>query len=512
MFKAILKKMAESSVSVLPVAFIVLIINATPLVNLTGREIAIFLVSTVFLIIGMGLFNIGSDLAMMPMGDHIGGGLAKSKKAALLVAVCFIMGVLITVAEPDLSVLASQVKDKINSTALLITVGAGVGLFLAIAVIRILTKTSLSSMLIFFYMCLFAIASLLVVSGNADFLPLSFDSGGVTTGPITVPFIMALGVGIAMSVGGRDASDNSFGLVALCSIGPIIAVMALGLLSSGNVNYKIPDYSIPESFFASTAKTFLSVTKEVAIALGLIVVFFAVLQAIFLKLPKKYLIRIAVGVAYTFVGLVLFLTAVSVAFMPIGYKLGTSFGELAKSGNSPAIITIAGFVLGAVVVLAEPAVHVLNSQVEGVTNKTVTKRSMLIALSAGVGLSLALSMIRIYFDFSIMFYLVPGYAISLGLSFFVPKLYTAIAFDSGGVASGPLTSSFILPFAIGVCFVLQGESKVLTDAFGIVAMVAMTPLITIQLLGFRAVTATRIRKKAAINKMLLEGDEQIITF
>ncbi len=512
MFKAILKKMAESSVSVLPVAFIVLIINATPLVNLTGREIAIFLVSTVFLIIGMGLFNIGSDLAMMPMGDHIGGGLAKSKKAALLVAVCFVMGVLITVAEPDLSVLASQVKDKINSTALLITVGTGVGLFLALAVIRILTKTSLSSMLIFFYMCLFAIASLLVVSGNADFLPLSFDSGGVTTGPITVPFIMALGVGIAMSVGGRDSSDNSFGLVALCSIGPIIAVMALGLLSSGNVNYKIPDYSIPKSFFASTAKTLLSVTKEVAIALGLIVAFFAVLQAIFLKLPKKYLIRIAVGVAYTFVGLVLFLTAVSVAFMPIGYKLGTSFGELAKSGNSPAIITIAGFVLGAVVVLAEPAVHVLNSQVEGVTNKTVTKRSMLIALSAGVGVSLALSMIRIYFDFSIMYYLVPGYAISLGLSFFVPKLYTAIAFDSGGVASGPLTSSFILPFAIGVCFVLQGESKVLTDAFGIVAMVAMTPLITIQLLGFRAVTATRIRKKAAINKMLLEGDEQIITF
>ena len=201
MFKAILKKMAESSVSVLPVAFIVLIINATPLVNLTGREIAVFLVSTVFLIIGMGLFNIGSDLAMMPMGDHIGGGLAKSKKAALLVAVCFIMGVLITVAEPDLSVLASQVKDKINSTALLITVGTGVGLFLALAVIRILTKTSLSSMLIFFYMCLFAVASLLVVSGNADFLPLSFDSGGVTTGPITVPFIMALGVGIAMSVG-----------------------------------------------------------------------------------------------------------------------------------------------------------------------------------------------------------------------------------------------------------------------------------------------------------------------
>ena len=512
MFKAILKKIAESSVSVLPVALIVLILNATPLVNLTGKEIAVFLVSTVFLIIGMGLFNIGSDLAMMPMGDHIGGGLAKSKKATVLVAVCFIMGVLITVAEPDLSVLASQVKDKINSTALLVTVGVGVGLFLALAVIRILTKTSLSSMLMFFYMTLFAVASLLVVSGNADFIPLSFDSGGVTTGPITVPFIMALGVGIAMSVGGRDASDNSFGLVALCSIGPVIAVMALGLLSSGSVNYKIPDYSIPENVFSSAAKTLLSVMKEVGIALGLIVAFFAILQAIFLKLPKKYLIRIAIGVAYTFAGLVLFLTAVSVAFMPIGYKLGTSFGELAKSGNSPAIITIAGFVLGAVVVLAEPAVHVLNSQVEGVTNKTVTKRSMLIALSVGVGLSLALSMIRIYFDFSIMYYLVPGYAISLGLSFFVPKLYTAIAFDSGGVASGPLTSSFILPFAIGVCFVLQGESKVLTDAFGIVAMVAMTPLITIQLLGFRAVTATRIRKKAAINKMLLEGDEQIITF
>ena len=243
------------------------------------------------------------------------------------------------------------------------------------------------------------------------------------------------------------------------------------------------------------------------IAIGLISLFFFVLQVIFLKLPRKKLIQIIIGIAYTVIGLVIFLTAVNVGFMPIGYKMGAELAE-----NSPWIIIIFGFILGTVVVLAEPAVHVLNKQVEEITGGTVSKSSMMIALSLGVGISIGLSMLRIVFDFSILYYLIPGYFLSLGLSFFIPGLYTAIAFDSGGVASGPLTSSFILPFAVGVCYVLGGESKIMSNAFGVVAMVAMTPLITIQLLGFKAVMTRKVKQKIAMKRILEADDEQIINF
>lgn len=507
MKKILTKKLIEALTSVLPVALIVLILYITPLVSLSSRELIIFIVSAFFLILGIGLFNLGADLAMTPMGEHIGSGLSKSRSFILLLSVCFTMGVLITVAEPDLTVLAGQVKEVINETVLVMMVGVGVGLFLVLAVIKILFRKSLSSLLMFFYMLLFALASIVVINGNSDFLALAFDSGGVTTGPITVPFIMALGVGIAVTLGGKNVGENSFGLVALCSIGPILAVIILGMTIKGDISYVLPDYSTADDIGAELLTQLWSVTKEVALALGMIVISFAVLQVLYLKLPKRKLLHIAVGIAYTFVGLVIFLTSVTVGFMPIGYKLGT---ELAQS--HPAVLVIFGFILGTVVVLAEPAVHVLNKQVEEVTDRTVSKKSMMIALSVGVGISIGLSMIRIIYDFNILYYMVPGYFISLGLSFFVPGLYTAIAFDSGGVASGPLTSSFILPFAVGACYVLQGESKIMSDAFGIVAMVAMTPLITIQILGFRAVLSRKVKEKIAMRRILSSDDEQIIDF
>jgi hypothetical protein len=283
--------------------------------------------------------------------------------------------------------------------------------------------------------------------------------------------------------------------------------MMLGIGINGNISYEVPDYSIENSLGFSLIEAIVHTFGEVMLALGLIVAFFTVLQIFFLKLPKKKLIRIAIGIAYTLFGLVIFLCAVNVGFMPIGYKLGIS---LAKA--PPAIIVVFGFILGMVVVLAEPAVQVLNRQVEDVTDGTVSKRAMMIALSIGVGISIALSMLRIVFDFNILYYVVPGYFISLGLSFFVPGLYTAIAFDSGGVASGPLTSGFILPMSIGVCASLQGAGSVMNLAFGIVAMVAMTPLITIQLLGFRAIFMSNMRKRIAMKRILEADDEQIINF
>ncbi len=504
MKKALVGKIKEALFSVLPVTLIVVLLDFTPLVNLSLEEILIFCASALFLVLGIGFFTLGADVAMTPMGEHVGSGVTKTKNLKLLLIICFALGVLITVAEPDLAVLADQVGSKL----IILFVGLGVGFFLILSVLKIGFKVDLGSMLVYFYMVLFALALVIAAIDPANFklLPLSFDSGGVTTGPITVPFIMALGVGIAATIGGRNASENSFGLVAMCSVGPILAVLLLSLVNGGDIT--APDlvsYALPENLFDATVHTLLKTAKDVAVALGMVVAFFFAVNFIFLKLPKNKLLQISVGTAITYIGLVVFLTSVHVGFMPVGFKMGS---ELAKT--SPVAISVAGFVLGLVVVLAEPAVHVLNKQVEEITDGTVSKKSMMIALSVGVGLSICLSVIRIIFGFSVLYYLVPGYLISLGLSFFVPKIYTAIAFDSGGVASGPLTSTFILPFAIGACATMGGD--ILSDAFGIVAMVAMTPLITIQMLGFTAISKKRVSEKLAMKRILGEDDDHIIRF
>ena len=414
---------------------------------------------------------------------------------------------LITIAEPDLQVLANQVSAVMNGTVLIYCVGLGVGAFLVVAIVKIVFRKSLSQILMLFYMLMFAMALMLVVSGNEALLPMAFDSGGVTTGPITVPFIMALGVGISNVLGDRRSKENSFGLVALCSVGPILAVLVLGIFSKNDLTYAVPDYTVSEDILGAFLHTAGHTCKEVALALGLIVIFFLICQMLFLKLSRRHLTRIAVGVAFTYAGLVIFLTGVNVGFMPIGYKLGYELSQISDN-----FLVGFGLIVGVLVVLAEPAIHVLNSQVEDVTGGLVTKKSMLLGLCMGVGAAIALSMVRIVFDFSLVYYIIPGYFISLALSLFVPPVYTAIAFDSGGVASGPMTSGFILPFAIGACVSLQGAEAVLQDAFGVVALVAMAPLITIQLLGFRGIIAERRAERRAMKRILDADDQQIINF
>ena len=504
--KVLREKMREAAASVLPVSLLVFFISLTPLVELSRRETAVFLISAAFLMIGIALFNLGADLAMTPMGQHMGEGLTKSKRLPVLLDSALVMGILITVAEPDLSVLAGQVAAVIDQGLLIGTVGAGVGILLLIAVLKIVQHKDLNSLLIFFYFLMFAFASLLITQGKEAFLPMSFDAGGVTTGPITVPFIMALGVGIALTVGGRGANENSFGLVALCSAGPILSVLLLSMLATGSLSYTVPDYSVDSHLGPHLLPLVGEMMLEVARSLLLLCIFFAILQRLVLKLPKARLVQIAVGLLYTFLGLVIFLTSVTVGFMPVGYRFGL---ELADHKQ---FLLAFSFITGMLVVLAEPAVHVLNHQVEDITNGEVTRLQMMIALAAGVGTSIMLSVLRIVLEIPLMHFLVAGYAISLGLSFFVPKIYTAIAFDSGGVASGPLTTGFILPFAIGVCAKLLGENMILNYAFGVVAMVAMAPLITIQILGFRSVLSVRTRKYAATRRILSADDDQIIYF
>ena len=505
--KMFLLKTKESETSILPIVAIVILISITPYFYLTSRELIIFIVSALFLIIGMTFFNIGAQLSMTPMGDYAGTGLIKTKKITLILFVALCMGILVTIAEPDLIVLSGQVKDMVNSSIFITNVGVGVGIFLVIALLKVIFNKNLSILLLLFYMLLFALVALMSEREKSGLIPLVFDSGGVTTGPITVPFIMSFGVGIAATIGGKNSSENSFGFLALCSIGPMIVVILSFMMSKGDLAYVLPDYTIDSIMSEGILRIVCHETIAVLRALGYILIFFLILNYFIMKLPIKKLLQIIVGMLITFVGLVIFLASASIGFLPIGFSLGN---QIVKSQELIAVLFC--FIIGNTVVLAEPAIHVLTSQVEEVTGGTVSHRSMLIALSVGVGLSIALSIFRILHGFSVLYYLIPGYFISLALSLFVPPIYTAIAFDSGGVASGSLTSTFILPLMIGACSTFAGENQVMSLAFGVVALVAMTPLISIQLLGFKAILGKVVRDRISMNRILRADDDQIIYF
>ena len=475
MNKKLKAKIHESLSSVLPVTLIVLALGMT-IAPMELSTLMLFLVGAVFLIIGMGFFTLGADMAMMPIGEQVGRALTKSKKLWLIVGCCFLIGAIVTIAEPDLQVLASQ-TPAVPDQVLILTVAAGVGIFLVVAFLRILFGWQLRWLLIVFYLALFALAQLVPDS----FVPVAFDSGGVTTGPITVPFIMALGLGLTAVRGDKDAEDDSFGLVALCSIGPILSVLILGLLyDAGDAAYTstvIPEITDTRELWMVFFRALPEYAEEVLLALAPILAFFLVFQVAMLHLRRRAIIKIVVGIVYTFIGLTLFLTGVNVGFMPAGSYIG---GELGGLDFSWVLVPI-GALIGYFIVKAEPAVAVLNKQVEEVTGGTISQGTMMMGLSIGMAVSVGVSMLRVLTGIPVMALLLPGYAVALILSFFVPPIFTAIAFDSGGVASGPMTATFLLPLAMGACEAAGGN--ILTDAFGVVAMVAMTPLITIQIIG-----------------------------
>ena len=467
-------KISESLASVLPVTGIVLLLMVT-IVPVSTAMILAFLLGAVLLIFGMGLFTLGAETAMTPMGEYVGSKMTKSKSLLVIIFVSLFVGTMITISEPDLQVLANQI-ESIPSSILVWAVAAGVGLLLVVAMLRILFRIRLKYLLLALYIAVFILA----IFVPSDFLSFAFDSGGVTTGPMTVPFIMALGVGVA-SIRSDDGGGDSFGLVALCSVGPIAAIMILGIINNAEAS-AMTDYSMP---MAETSRDVLLLflkelphyAKEVALAVGPIVIFFLVFRAFSGGIGQKGLGKILIGVLYTYVGLVFFLTGVNVGFMPVGNYLG---GAIACSEFKWIIVPL-GAVMGYFIVAAEPAVHVLTKQVEDVTSGAVPGKLLSLTLSIGVGASIGIAMIRVLTGISIMWVLIPGYAIALLLSFFVPDIFTSIAFDSGGVASGPMTATFLLPFAVGACAAVGGN--VVEDAFGLVALVAMTPLIAIQILG-----------------------------
>ena len=500
------EKVFESLSAVLPITGIVLALSIF-LVPLDVGTVVMFTVGAIMLIFGMGLFQLGAEISMTPLGDGIGVQMTKFKHIITVAVISLAMGVIITIAEPDLQVLAEQVPSIDNMT-LILTVAIGVGIFLAMAVLRIIWKIDLSILLMGMYVVLMTVSFFV----PKEFLAVAFDSGGVTTGPITVPFIMAMGVGISSMRNSKNSSDDSFGLIAMSSGGPILAVLILGLFVKGGVSEHaseaVPTVGTMRDVVWEFAIELPNFFKEVLITIFPIVVVYILFQLISRHYQKTQRRRIAVGFVYTFLGLVLFLCGVNVGFAPVGTLLGR---ELAKASYKWILIPI-GMLIGYFIVKAEPAIQVLNAQVQSVTSGTISSKSMNRALQIGVSASVGLAMLRVLTGIPIYYIVIPGYVIALVMSIFVPKIFVGIAFDSGGVASGPMTSTFLLPLCIGACEMVEG-GNVMTDAFGAVALVALTPLIAIQIMGlqYRFKTA-KLEKSIEENAVHVEISDEIIEF
>ncbi|MCR5078442.1 MAG: DUF1538 domain-containing protein [Bacilli bacterium] len=508
-----LSKFLESLLSAAPIAAVIIVFyllqtfafsdQFSDIYIISLPEFLTFLVAVISIIIGMGLFNVGTEQSMTEIGRIIGSSLMKKKNLFFVLTMTFLLGVLVTVAEPDLSVLSSQIG--VNRIVIILSIGLGVGLFLVIGVARTFSKKNLNMLFLAFYGLTFMLIYLI----NPRFLPVCFDAGGVTTGPVTVPFLLGFGLGLAATHGGKN-SEDAFGLTALCSVGPIIAVVIISWIM-GLTGTELPEtYVMPSTsgdVLTKVGHSLLESSRSVAISVGPILGFFLIYEFIFVRVPWKTVVRIVLGMLVTYVGLVLFLSAVDYGFMPIASKVGQGFG------SDPKFLPVAivmGLLFGVFGVLAEPAVHVLVQQIEDVTEGAIKKHTVLYILAGSIGVAVVMAIIRSYFEFDVMYYLIPGYIIAFALSFFVRPIYTAMAFDSGGVASGPMTSTFVLPFCIGFAY-SQGKDVYLYG-FGLVALVAMMPLIVLQALGLVGGIKQSMALARARKRIVEENDDQVIHF
>lgn len=471
------EKIVESLSAVLPITGIVLVISVL-LIPVDLGAMVMFLAGAVMLVIGMGFFQLGAEISMTPLGEGIGVQISKTRKIFPIILIGFFMGAIITLSEPDLQVLAQQVP-AVPNLVLVLTVAVGVGLFLAMAILRILFQIKLPAIL----MVLYALILLLSFFVPKDFVAVAFDSGGVTTGPMTVPFIMAMGVGLASVRSDKNAANDSFGLVALSSVGPILAVLILGsLYKSAEAVYEmaaVPAVETTRDVVWIFWKSLPHYIQEVLVSLIPIVGVFLLFQMVSRRFRNRQLKRISIGFIYTYLGLVFFMCGVNVGFAPVGILLGQEIAQLRQSW----LLVPIGMLIGYYIVKAEPAIQVLNHQVEDVTDGAISAKLMNRCMSIGVSASVGLAMLRVLTGLPIQWIVIPGYIIALVLSCMVPKLFVGIAFDSGGVASGPMTSTFLLPLSIGACEAVGGS--LMTDAFGVVALVALTPLIAVQIMGIR---------------------------
>lgn len=488
-------KFKEAIWAIIPVMAIMLLVSFV--LNFNVITISSILVSTILLVIGICLFTYGADISMIEIGKAISSFLVKTRKPVLIAIVAFIVGIIITIAEPDLKVLADQMT-AIDNFTLIGCVGLGVGIFLSLAAIRILYQIDLKKFIIIFY----GIILVLMFFVDSKMIPVAFDSGGVTTGPMSVPFIIAMGIGFSVARSRKQSKDDSFGLVAMCSIGPILIVLLFSLLINGDMTY---EYNISKELvdFSELSNVYINqilpTIRDVTLSLLPILLLFTIFNLITKKIKTKKLKKIIFGIIVTYIGLILFFIGVNAGYTRIAYLIGINMFT-----NFKYLLIPLGILIGLVIVKAEPAVAVLTTQIEQITQGSVSKKVVNNIIATGVAIAITISMIRVITGIPITLFLFIGYIIALLLMFICPKIFTMIAFDSGGAVSGPMTTSFLLPLIIGVCY--QNGGNVLTDAFGVVALVALSPLLSIQLFG----VAYKIKSRNIIDVSTLS--EEIVEY
>lgn len=510
MFRDAGQKLLEATISIVPISLIIIVLfglqysSIMPSDMIPVSMLITFLICLIFLVFGMALFSFGVESSMSKVGQYIGSSITKKQSIIFMIFIAFLLGAMITIAEPDLTVLSDLLASTINPWVLKIIIGVGVGVFLVIGLLRIIFQQNLKIWLIFFYFIVFSLGCLLDGKNGEAIISIAFDSGGVTTGPVTVPFLLTFGAGVASVRGGKNASSDSFGVTGICSIGPLIATMFSFICMSSFTDFSSVKNSIDiDSPFTSILST---TCLEVLIAIVPIFIFFNVYQFIFIKLPTKELLKILLGFLYTYLGLTMFLTAAKFGLIPVSYSLGSNLGDPQHGGQYGFLLIVLAIVIGIAVVLVEPGVHILNQQVEEVSGGTISKNKMLITLCLGVAVAIVLEVVRELFgSFSIVYYYVPLYFLSIALSFTVPDIYTAIAFDSGGVASGTMSSCFVLPFVMGIASAV-GENS----GFGVIGLISSVPIICIQLLGLNATIKIKLRYKMVEKEVRETNDAQII--
>ncbi|NLM37114.1 MAG: DUF1538 domain-containing protein [Firmicutes bacterium] len=476
------QKFKEVLFAVTPVTVIVLILNFT-LTPLDYHLLVRFLLGAFLIIIGLTIFLFGVEIGITPIGNLMGNALTRSNKVWFVGLAGLILGFFISIAEPDLHILAGQVQTVtagvLSQTSIVVVVSVGIAVLLTLGLFRIVYNLPLNKMLTLIYLLIL----ILGIFSSSGFIAISFDASGATTGALTVPFMLALAYGVSsLKKNGTASEEDSFGLVGVASAGAILAVIVMSLFSrgdelSGSLELQITQSS---SIIAPFLHELPTVAGNIILALLPLLITFLFFQKFSIQLPRRAFKKIIKGLLYTFIGLVLFLTGVNAGFMDVGSLVGYRLAML----EQPWLVFLIGYILGLAVILAEPAVYVLTTQIENVTSGYVKRRIVLFALSLGVGCAVTLSMVRILIPgVHLWHFLLPGYIISISLSYVVPSLFVGIAFDAGGVASGPMTATFVLAFAQGVAEATE-SANVLIDGFGVIAMVALTPLIALQVLGF----------------------------
>ncbi len=475
----------ETFFSSLALAVIIVICLLIAPLNSFGDYVKI-IIGYACVVIGQSMFLVGLETSILPIGRMVGGSFAKYNKLGFVLAFGFIFGLLATVAEPALAVLAKQIggiMPLVNSTLFIWITATGIGIGVAIALVRIVKNISIK----WVFAILYGIVFLLVIFAPEEFVALAFDGSGATTGDVSVPFILVLGLGISATFSKSKTNDDSLGIIGISSVGPIVAVLLYGIIVKA-VNGTLP----PENVYDMSTQSALGAIVlgnlgDVALAVLPIVLISVPFLLFLLKLPRRTFLKLMMGVIPVYLGLLIFLSGIDYGFGFIGQYIGKIFFAPSRPENFKWLLLLVGFVLGAAITVSEPAVTVLGDQIEELTNGHIRKLTIRITLAIGIGFASLLSILKILTEVNILYFLAPLYALSLIMMIFTPKLFVGLAFDSGGVTGGALTSAFLTPLTLSIAQSVAesqgGKLSVLTNGFGIISFISVTPLIAVQALG-----------------------------